>query len=120
MLAPVRRKFFELHVASKSTLASQALASIGQLYDIERGIREEELSPLEAIGRRQIQAKPLLEALHAWLMAQRHRIPDGTATAKAMDYTLKRWNALARYADDGRLPMDNNRIENKIRPWALF
>jgi hypothetical protein len=36
-----------------------------------------------------------------------------------MDYALKRWPALMRYADDGRLPMDNNRIENQIRPWAL-
>ena len=36
-----------------------------------------------------------------------------------MDYALKRWDALIRYGDDGRLPIDNNRIENKIKPWAL-
>jgi len=46
-------------------------------------------------------------------------VPNSTATAKAIDYALKRWPALVRYCDDGRLPMDNNRIENLIRPWAL-
>ncbi len=117
--AHVRRKFFELHVASKSTLAAQALASIGQLYNIERGIREAALQVNAITQVRQAQSKPLLQALHAWLVAQRHSITDGTATAKAMDYALKRWDALIRYADDGRLPIDNNRIENKIRPWAL-
>ena len=53
------------------------------------------------------------------MLAQRHCITDGTATAKAMDYTFKRWSALVCYADEGRVPMDNNRIENQIRPWAL-
>ena len=52
-------------------------------------------------------------------MATRSQVPSSTATAKAIDYALKRWPALVRYCDDGRLPMDNNRIENLIRPWAL-
>jgi transposase len=52
-------------------------------------------------------------------MATRSQVPNSTATAKAIDYALKRWSALVRYCDDGRLPMDNNRIENLIRPWAL-
>lgn len=82
-------------MASKSTLALQALSSIGQLYDIERGIREADLNVEATKQVRQAQAKPLL-ALHAWLVAQRHSIPDGTATAKAMDYAIKRWDALIR------------------------
>lgn len=68
---------------------------------------------------RQERAKPLLQALHAWLLAQRANITDNTPTAKAIDYATKRWASMVRYADDGRLPLDNNRIENQIRPWAV-
>jgi hypothetical protein len=57
--------------------------------------------------------------LHAWLKAQRQRIPDGSATARAIDYSLGRWGPLTRYLDDGDLPIDNNRVENQIRPIAL-
>lgn len=117
--AHVRRKFFELHVAAKSTLAEVALAHIGALYAVERAIHDEGLDVKLAMQRRQQESKPRLLALHAWLLAQRQQVTDGTGTAKAMDYALKRWPALIRYADDGRLPMDNNRIENQIRPWAI-
>ena len=61
----------------------------------------------------------MADALHAWLLAQRQRVPDGSATAKAIDYSLTRWAALTRYLDDGALPPDNNRVENLIRPIAL-
>lgn len=46
-------------------------------------------------------------------------MPDGTSIATALDYSLKRWKALTRYLDDGAIPIDNNRVENLIRPWAL-
>ena len=46
-------------------------------------------------------------------------MPDGSATAKAIDYSLKRWQALTRFIDDGDLPADNNRVENQIRPIAI-
>jgi transposase len=57
--------------------------------------------------------------LHRWLQAQRQRVPEGSATTKAIDYSLKRWVALTRYLDDGAVPIDNNWVENQIRPWAL-
>lgn len=53
------------------------------------------------------------------MLAQRDRVPNGSATAKALDYSLKRWVALTRYLEDGADPIDNNQIENQIRPWAL-
>jgi transposase len=117
--AHVRRKFHELHVASKSTLAQEALMRIGQLYGIERVIAEQGESGLSALKRRQEESVPLLAALHAWMLAQRAVLTPGTASAKAFDYALRRWPALESYAGDARLPMDNNRIENQIRPWAL-
>ena len=61
----------------------------------------------------------MADTLHAWLTAQRQKVPAGTATAKAIDYSLGRWVALTRYLDDGALPADNNWVENQIRPIAL-
>ncbi|KCW23412.1 transposase IS66 family protein, partial [Acinetobacter baumannii 1032359] len=46
-------------------------------------------------------------------------MPSSSPTAKAINYSLKRWTALSRYLDDGNLPIDNNWIENQMRPWAL-
>ena len=53
------------------------------------------------------------------MLLTRQKITDGSATAKALDYSLKRWGALTRFVDDGRLPADNNWIENQIRPIAI-
>ena len=68
---------------------------------------------------RQAQSRPAADLLHDWLIANRQKVPNGTATAKAIDYSLKRWVALTRFIDDGELAADNNRIENLIRPIAL-
>lgn len=61
----------------------------------------------------------MAKALHTWLQAHRLKVPDGSATAKAIDYSLNRWAALVRYIDDGMLPADNNWVENQIRPIAM-
>ncbi len=116
-MAHARRKFFDLHAANKSQLAEQALHSIGGLYEIERQARD--MSDEDRWRIRQEKAAPLLGALHTWMLAQRDLVPEGSAIAKALDYSLKRWAALARYADDGAVPIDNNWVENQIRPWAL-
>jgi transposase len=63
--------------------------------------------------------KPIAETLRQWLVRQRSQVPDGSATAKAINYSLGRWAALIRYIDDGDLHIDNNHIENRIRPVAL-
>jgi transposase len=116
-LAHARRKFFELWANHQSTIAEQALAFFGALYDVEREVAELDADDRQRI--RQLKAKPIADDLRAWLIAQRQRVPDGSATAKAIDYSLQRWAALTRYLGDGRLPADNNWIENRIRPIAL-
>ena len=68
---------------------------------------------------RQQEAAPLLEAMKAWLVETRGRTANGCALAKAIDYSLRRWEALSRYAQSGDLPIDNNTIENAIRPIAI-
>jgi transposase len=116
-LAHARRKFHELWVNHKSTLAEQALALFGRLYEVEREVAD--LASDERLRIRQAKARPAADALHAWLTAQRQKVPPGSATAKAMDYSLTRWAALTRYLDDGDLPADNNWVENQIRPIAI-
>lgn len=59
-----------------------------------------------------------MDKLHDWMLVQRLRVPDGSGTAKALDYSLKRWTTLTAYLDDGRAPIDNNYLENRIRPIA--
>ena len=104
-------------IANKSQLAEQALDYIKQLYLIERELSE--LTPDERRHQRQERAKPIADQLHLWLMGKRQQVPGGSATAKAIQYSLKRWEALTRYLDDGTVPIDNNWVENQIRPWAL-
>lgn len=116
-MAHARRKFFDLHAASKSQIAGQALLYIGQLYAIEAQVRD--LATEQRLQQRQALARPVADMLHAWMLGQRVQVTDGTAIAKALDYSLRRWAALTRYLDDGQLPIDNNWIENQIRPIAL-
>jgi transposase len=116
-MAHARRKFFDLHISNKSEIAQQALTYIGQLYEVEREVKH--LSADERRKIRLLRSKPLVDALHQWMVLQRQRITDGSATAKALDYSLKRWTALTRFVGDGQLPIDNNWIENQIRPIAI-
>jgi len=98
-------------------LAGQALRFIAGLYEIEREVRDAE--PALRLEMRKHRARPILDALHLWLDEQRQRVPDGSAIARAIDYSLKRWAALVRYVDDPVVPIDNNHIEGQIRPVAL-
>lgn len=116
-LAHVRRKFFELHAANGSPVAAEALHRIGLLYAIERDAVND--LPPARHTRRQTEAKPILDDLHAWLIKTRLVAADGSGTAKALDHALKRWPALIRYIDAGTFPIDNNPVENSIRPIAI-
>ena len=116
-LAHARRKFFDLHAANQSQIAEFVLQQFARIYEIEREVKELGAEQRQAI--RQQQTKPLLDALQQWMALQRQKVPEGTASAKALDYSLRRWEALTRFADDGQLPVDNNWIENQIRPIAI-
>jgi transposase len=116
-LAHARRKFFDLWIEHKSPVAEEALKYFVQLYEVEREVQD--LDPNERRRIRQSEARPVADALNKWLQLQRQKVPDGSATAKAIDYNLGRWVALTRYLDDGDLPPDNNWVENQIRPIAI-
>ncbi|MCA7890123.1 IS66 family transposase [Burkholderia contaminans] len=116
-VAHARRKFFELHASNKSEIAEQALKYYGELYAVEREVAE--LTPDRRREVRQLRARPIADALHQWMLAQRKLVSEGSAIAKALDYSLRRWGAFTRYLDDGHVPIDNNWLENQIRPWAI-
>ena len=116
-LAHARRKFSDLWINHQSALAQQALQLFGALYDVER--QAQEVSAEQRQRMRQLQARPIADKLREWLLLHRQMATDGTAIAKAIDYSLGRWKALTRFVDDGALPIDNNWVENRIRPIAL-
>jgi transposase len=118
-MAHARRKLHDLYANQRSDIAEEGLRLFGALYEIEREARQQKL---DAEGRRllrQQRSKPIAETLRQWLVRQRGQVPDGSATAKAIQYSLGRWAALMRYLEDGDLPIDNNWVENRIRPVAL-
>ena len=116
-MAHARRKLFEAHKLNGSQIAAQAVALIAKLYEVERDARE--LEPSVRLVLRQSRAKPIADALHAWLLAQRQTLAKADITAKAIDYSLSNWRALTRYLDDGNVPIDNNAVENSIRPLVI-
>ena len=116
-MAHARRKFHELWANHASQVGEQALKFFAELYELER--EGQPLAPDERRVLRQHKSKPIADALHQWLTQQRQKVPDGSATARSIDYSLKRWQALVRFIDDGDLPIDNNWVENQIRPIAI-
>jgi len=101
--AHVRRKFFELQAAKASTQAHHALRFIADLYRIEADIKG--LDPPARHAHRQRHAPPILDAFQRWMVETSARTLPNSGLAKALAHTQKRWPALLRYLDDGRLPI---------------
>jgi hypothetical protein len=116
-MAHARRKLFEVWEATKSPIAEEALQRIAALYAIEAEINGQPAP--QRLTARQARSKPLLDALHEWMQAQRRRLSGKSALGKAMQYALNRWDALARYLEDGRLSIDNNLSERLLRGIAV-
>jgi transposase len=115
--AHARRKFYDLHVARPSPLTAEALRRIGELYGIEESIRGK--PPDERLAERQALVRPLLDDLERWLHATLATLSRKSDTAAAILYALKLWPALTRYADDGRIEIDNSAAERALRGVAL-
>lgn len=116
--AHARRKFTEAQ-DNDAERAEYALEKIQQLYAIERRAREEALSPAERRKLRQQNAVPILKELEAWLGHHHLTTLPESKIGKAIRYALKRWPKLVRYVDHGQVEIDNNLVENAIRPVAL-
>lgn len=117
--AHVRRRFYEIDRAAggKSPIAAEALARIAALYRIEARIRGR--PPEQRARLRRRTTAGLLGRLRAWLMATLGQVSRKSAVGEAILYATTRWAALTRFANDGRIEIDNNAAERALRTVAL-
>jgi transposase len=115
--AHVRRKFFDVHAATGSPIAKEALDRIAQLYAIDKTMNRS--PPEQRQQRRQLQSQPIAEALAAWADITVRQLSRKSELAAAFRYTRARWTALLRCFDDGRLALDNNPAERALRCVAI-
>jgi transposase len=117
--AHARRKFEELTVqgVGASPVALEALQRLARIYHVEGYFAG--MTAQERGQARQRLTRPLWEELHVWLRLERQRVAEGSRIAQAIDYSLKHWQPLTRHLADGAVPMDNNHIEQQIKPWKL-
>jgi len=116
-MAHIRRKFFELMDAHQSPIATEAVERIAALYQIEKEIRGR--PPEERREVRDTRARPLLDSMRRWLQTSLGKLTPKSETASAIQYAIGRWDALARYLDDGRIELDNMIAERALRPVAV-
>jgi hypothetical protein len=110
--AHLRRRFFDIHAATQSPIAAEALLRIAALYAIEAGIRGSAADRRLAV--RQAQSAPLVAEFEAWLHAQLNRLSRGSKLAEAIRYGLRHWQGLSEFLSDGRLEMDTNTVERDM------
>ena len=116
-LAHARRKFWDVHEATKSPLAREALDRIAALYRIEDSVRGR--APEQRLRTRQEHMASLLADLQSWLDVTLSRISGRSELAKAIRYTVSRWDALTLILRDGRACIDNSAAERAMRPIAV-
>jgi transposase len=117
-MAHARRKFDQAKDGDRER-AEQALKLFQALYEIEREAREQDLSYDERKMLRQNKSIEKLQELETWLKENIIQVLPKSAIGGAIAYTLNLWPRLIRYIDDGRYEIDNNLVENSIRPVAL-
>jgi transposase len=118
-MAHARRKFFDAQQTDRE-LAQQALNWFGQLYAIERQIKDGGLCVDAIAALRKQEAVPILQTLHAWMQEEYPKLQlKKSPIAQAMAYCLPRWKKLCIYTTDASLQIDNNPVENAIRPVAI-
>jgi transposase len=115
--AHVRRKFLDVHAATGSPIAKEALDRIAQLYAVEKMINGS--PPERRRQQRQLQSKPIADALAAWADQIVRQLSRKSELAQAFRYMRARWTALLRCFDDGRLALDNNPAERALRCIAI-
>lgn len=117
-MAHARRMFFDALENDPST-AQYALQQFGLLYDIERKANTGMLVPSDRLLLRQTEALPVLLTFGQWMKQEYIKVPPKSAIAKALGYCIGRWEELKVYTTDGKLNIDNNPVENSIRPVAV-
>ena len=112
-----RRKLRESFDSTGSDVAAEGLRRIAEFYAIEADIRG---APAERrLAERQARTTPLVEKFRVWLKEQRARVSAKSRLGEALAYIARYWDGLGVFLDDGRVEMDSNAVENRIRPLAL-
>ena len=117
-MAHARRKFVEARLNDQAR-ADYVLEQIQELYAIERKADQEQLPAEEVLKLRRDKAVPILEALGKWMQQTYTEVLPQSAIGKALAYSITRWDKLMIYTTDGKLNIDNNPVENTIRPVAV-
>ena len=116
--AHARRKFAEAQDNDRAR-ADYVLAEIQKLYALEREIKETNPNETEVLAMRKERALPVIEGLKQWMITNKPLVRPKSVIGKAIDYTLSRIDALKVYTTDAKLQIDNNLVENSIRPIAI-
>jgi transposase len=117
-MAHARRKFVEAQL-NDAGRAEHALSQFQLLYAIERRAADQQLTHEQILKLRQQEAVPILEALGKWMQQTYIEVLPKSAIGKALAYSIERWKQLMIYTTDGKLNIDNNPMENAIRPVAI-
>jgi len=117
-MAHARRMFNEA-LQNDEGRASYAMEQIQKLYAIERDAKEQGLSFDDITAVRKESAVPILESLGTWMKQQYMEVTPKSTIGKALAYSIERWNRLCLYTENGMLNIDNNPVENSIRPVAV-
>lgn len=113
------RRYFEKALDNDKLRACYALEQIQKLYALERTIKQKQANPKIIERYRKRYTTPVLKTLHLWMQEQYPKVLPKSAIAKAIAYSLKLWTGLCGYTENGNYLIDNNLIENTIRPLAL-
>jgi transposase len=117
-MAHVRRKYHDvLKIEKGNQKAQYAMGFIKALYDIEREHADE--PPDLRLKARQEKSRPIMDKFWEWLVAEAACVIPGSTLGKAINYTIPLWSRLKVFLDDGRVPIDNNLVENGIRPFTV-
>lgn len=117
-MAHARRMFYEAQ-ANDAPRAGYALEQFAVLYNIERNIKEQQFTQHQALQLRQQQAVPILQNFGNWMKQQYLQVLPKSTIGKALGYSIERWDELSIYTSSGKLNIDNNPVENSIRPIAI-
>lgn len=117
-MAHARRMFFEAQTNDPAR-AAHAMQEIQKLYDIERRIKDHGLTVDQKLELRIKESVPILSSLGKWMKLNYLETLPKSSIGKALGYSIKRWDELMAYTTDGKLNIDNNPVENSIRPVAI-
>jgi hypothetical protein len=119
--AHVRRKFVDAKGNSKgdNSFAHSIISMIKKLYDVETEIREKKYNGEEILKLRNKESRPVVKKIGDMLEKNRHSIAPKSLTGKAISYAVDLWPRLSVYLDNPIIPIDNNLVENAIRPFTV-